>query len=40
MENLRRKMIISYLKQKKTCTLTELMEEFKVSSATIHRAVT
>ena len=40
MENLRRKMIISYLKRKKTCTLKELMEEFNVSSATIHRDVT
>ena len=40
MENLRRKLIISYLKRKKTCTLKELMEEFDVSSATIHRDVT
>ena len=40
MENLRRRMIISYLKSKKTCTLKELMEKFNVSSATIHRDVT
>ncbi len=37
MENLRRKMIISYLKRKKSCTLKDLMEEFSVSAATIHR---
>ena len=40
MENLRRRMIISYLKSKKTCTLKELMEKFNVSSAAIHRDVT
>ena len=40
MENLRRKMIISYLKRKKSCTLKDLMEEFSVSAATIHRDAT
>ena len=39
MESFRRKMILSYLKRKKHCTLKELMTEFDVSSATIHRDV-
>ena len=39
MESFRRKMILAYLKRKKHCTLKELMTEFDVSSATIHRDV-
>lgn len=37
MEKLRTHQILEYLKEKKSCTLVELMEKFKVSSATIHR---
>ena len=32
-------MILAYLKQRKSCTLAELMKKFGVSSATIHRDV-
>ncbi|MBR4653098.1 MAG: DeoR/GlpR transcriptional regulator [Kiritimatiellae bacterium] len=39
MEKLRTHLILEYLKKCKTCTLTELMERFGVSSATIHRDV-
>ena len=37
MEKLRTHQILEYLREKKSCTLVELMEKFKVSSATIHR---
>ena len=39
MKNLRNYDILEYLKKRKRCTLAELMEKFKVSSATIHRDV-
>ena len=39
MEKLRTRQILDYLRDKKTCTLAELMKKFKVSSATIHRDV-
>lgn len=39
MRNLRAYDILSYVKQKKRCSLVELMKKFKVSSATIHRDV-
>ena len=37
MEKMRTYLILDYLRQKKRCTLAELMRKFKVSSATIHR---
>ena len=39
MEKMRTYLILDYLRQKKRCTLTELMRKFNVSSATIHRDV-
>ena len=39
MENFRTRQILAYLKQRKSCTLAELMKKFDVSSATIHRDV-
>ena len=39
MRKLRSYDILEYLKRQKRCTLDELMREFKVSSATIHRDV-
>lgn len=39
MEKLRTRLILDYLRKHKSCTLEELMQEFKVSSATIHRDV-
>lgn len=39
MKNLRTYDILEYLKKRKRCTLSELMQRFKVSSATIHRDV-
>ncbi len=39
MKNLRTFAIIDYLKDRKYCSLNELMEHFKVSPATIHRDV-
>ena len=39
MEKMRTYLILDYLRQKKRCTLAELMRKFKVSSATIHRDV-
>ena len=39
MDNFRIRMILAYLKVRKSCTLAELMKKFKVSSATIHRDV-
>lgn len=39
MKNLRAFAIIDYLKKKKYCSITELMEHFHVSSATIHRDI-
>ena len=39
MKNLRSYQILDYLKQKKYCSLRELMERFQVSVATIHRDV-
>ena len=39
MEKLRTLRILEYLKRRKSCTIAELMAEFKVSSATIHRDV-
>jgi DeoR/GlpR family transcriptional regulator of sugar metabolism len=39
MKKIRTYDILAYLKKKKRCTLRELMEKFKVSSATIHRDV-
>ena len=39
MDTLRTHLILDFLKTKKRCTLAELMQEFKVSSATIHRDV-
>ena len=39
MEKLRTHLILNYLKERKRCTLAELMRRFRVSSATIHRDV-
>ena len=39
MKNLRAFEIVDYLKKKKYCSMTELMEHFHVSSATIHRDI-
>lgn len=39
MEKMRTYLILDYLRQRKRCTLTELMKKFGVSSATIHRDV-
>ena len=39
MEKMRTYLILDYLRQKKRCTLAELMRKFHVSSATIHRDV-
>lgn len=39
MEKLRTRLILDYLRKHKSCTLAELMQEFNVSSATIHRDV-
>ena len=39
MEKMRTYLILDYLRQKKRCSLAELMRKFKVSSATIHRDV-
>lgn len=39
MEKMRTHLILNYLKERKSCTLDELMEKFQVSSATIHRDV-
>ena len=39
MDKLRTHLILDYLKEKKRCTLAQLMRRFKVSSATIHRDV-
>ena len=39
MENIRTRQILAYLKQRKSCTLAELMKKFGVSPATIHRDV-
>ena len=37
MDNIRIRQMLAYLKERKTCTLAELMERFRVSSATVHR---
>ena len=39
MDNIRVRRILAYVKARKSCTLKELMAEFGVSSATIHRDV-
>ena len=39
MQNLRSYRILDYMRQKKYCSLRELMERFQVSTATIHRDV-
>ncbi len=39
MKKLRTLEIVEYLKEKKHCSMTELMEQFKVSPATIHRDI-
>ena len=39
MDNLRIRRVLAYLKQKKSCTVEELMEKFSVSSATAHRDI-
>ena len=39
MKNLRAYRILDHLKQKKYCSMRELMEHFEVSSATIHRDI-
>lgn len=39
MDNIRLRRILAYLKERRSCTLRELMEKFHVSSATIHRDV-
>lgn len=39
MEKLRTRLILDYLRERKSCTLAELMKKFNVSSATIHRDV-
>ena len=39
MEKMRTYLILDYLRQKKRCTLAELIKKFCVSSATIHRDV-
>jgi len=39
MEKLRTHLILDYLKKHKRCSMDELMQRFKVSSATIHRDV-
>lgn len=40
MQTLRSIEIVDYLKEKRYCSMTELMEHFKVSPATVHRDVT
>lgn len=39
MEKLRTRLILEYLRKHKSCSMSELMREFNVSSATIHRDV-
>ncbi len=39
MDNLRIRKIINFAKERKSCSIAELMEEFGVSSATIHRDI-
>jgi DeoR/GlpR family transcriptional regulator of sugar metabolism len=39
MENLRLRRLLAYLKDRKTCSIPEIMEKFGVSSATAHRDV-
>ena len=39
MDNIRIRRILAYVKARKSCTLKELMEEFRISSATVHRDV-
>ncbi len=39
MDTLRIHRMLSFLKQKKTCTVKELMSKFKISSATAHRDI-
>ena len=39
MDSLRIRRVLAYLKQRKSCTVEELMEKFGVSSATAHRDI-
>ena len=39
MDNLRIRKMLAYVKQKRSCTVDELMEKFGVSSATAHRDI-
>ena len=39
MKNLRTFAIVDYLKTRKYCSVNELMEQFHVSPATIHRTL-
>ena len=39
MDNLRIRKIINFAKERKSCSISELMEKFGVSSATIHRDI-
>lgn len=40
MANIRTLRILEYVKARKTCSMKELMEKFKISAATLHRDVT
>lgn len=39
MDNLRIRKIVNFVKERKSCSIAELMEQFGVSSATIHRDI-
>ena len=39
MDNLRIRKIVNFVKERKSCSIAELMEKFGVSSATIHRDI-
>lgn len=39
MDNIRLRRVLAYLKQKKSCTVEELMHKFGISSATAHRDI-
>ena len=39
MDNLRIRKIVNFMKERKSCSIAELMEKFGVSSATIHRDI-
>ena len=39
MDSIRTRQILDYVKARKSCTLKELMQKFRISSATVHRDV-